>query len=182
AGNGLVLTAASPDTLDVDLLGSSDGTGTTASFSGLEFQGASSDKLTLLQGCSDGQILKWDDSVDVRWECTADDTGGTVSLQTAYNNGNSIETASNTAAIITETTNATNTGDLLQLTYNAGGTGTTSGDALQITLDANTADSNTGNGINIVIDQSQNTGNAILVQDDGAITLFQLNENGGLTL
>jgi hypothetical protein len=107
---------------------------------------------------------------------------GSTSLQNAYDAGNTIETSSNNPVIITETTAASNTGDLLQLTNNAATGGTTSGDALQITLDAADADGNTGNGIFITIDQSQNTGNAILVKDDGANELFKLNEDGALTL
>lgn len=106
---------------------------------------------------------------------------GSVTLQQAYDAGNSIETASNTAVVITETAAASSTGDLLQLTFNAATGGNNAGDALQITLDAVDANGSDGNGINIVIDQSQNTGNAILVQDDAAATLFQLDEDGQLT-
>jgi hypothetical protein len=107
---------------------------------------------------------------------------GAASLQASYSGGNTIETASNTAVVITETGGAAQTGDLLQLTYDAATGGNNAGDALQITLDAADANGTDGNGINIVIDQSQNTGNAILVQDDLAATLFALDEDGQVTL
>ena len=61
----------------VDLLDSQETGGTTtANNSGLEFEGASDDELTLLQGCADGEILQWAESTD-QWACDADD-GGTV--------------------------------------------------------------------------------------------------------
>jgi hypothetical protein len=47
---------------------------TTSSGSGLEIVSAG---LALLQGCSDNQILAWDEDTDV-WACAADSTGGTV--------------------------------------------------------------------------------------------------------
>jgi hypothetical protein len=64
--------------LDVDILDANDGTGAIASDSGMEFQGAGSDELTLLQGCADGEILKWDD-VATDWECQPDNTSATNS-------------------------------------------------------------------------------------------------------
>ena len=76
--------------------------------------------------------------------------GGGGTLQTAYNAGNTIETAANNPVLITETgAGVASTGDLLQLTNNPGAGGTTAGDALQITLDAADANGNSGNGIYI---------------------------------
>lgn len=49
---------------------------TTVSPSGTEII---SDRVTLLQGCSDGQILKWEESSDT-WKCQADSSGGTPTL------------------------------------------------------------------------------------------------------
>lgn len=49
------------------------GVGNTSSASGLEFESA---ELTMLQGCADGQLLKWTESSDT-WGC-ASDTGGTI--------------------------------------------------------------------------------------------------------
>ena len=45
--------------------------GTTQSVSGLEFESA---ELTLLQGCADNEILKWDETAD-DWNCEADSGG-----------------------------------------------------------------------------------------------------------
>jgi hypothetical protein len=75
--DGLLISSSA---VSIDLLDANDGTGAIASDSGLEFQGAGSDELTLLQGCSDGQVLKWDD-VATDWECQADnDSGGSTAL------------------------------------------------------------------------------------------------------
>ncbi|MEX0621369.1 MAG: hypothetical protein WD187_00005, partial [Candidatus Woykebacteria bacterium] len=80
AGNGI---STSGDVVAVDLLGVTDSVGASFSFSGLEFGGAGSDKLTLLQGCSEGHVLKWDNDTDGRWECQADATGtsGIIEVQ-----------------------------------------------------------------------------------------------------
>ncbi len=62
AGNGIT---ASADSIAVSLLTTSDSSGASSSNSGLEFQGVGSNALTLLQGCSDNQILKWDEGLGV---------------------------------------------------------------------------------------------------------------------
>ena len=70
AGDGTVLTG---DDVAVDLKTSTEnGVGTASSASGLEFE---SGQLTLLQGCADNEILKWDETDD-DWNCEADVTGG----------------------------------------------------------------------------------------------------------
>ncbi len=68
AGNGLTNTS---NTLTLSLLDSEDGVGNISSRSGLEFAGANSNQLSLLQGCSDGQLLKWDGTTNM-WKCSAD--------------------------------------------------------------------------------------------------------------
>jgi len=108
--------------------------------------------------------------------------GAGGSLQGSYDSGATIETASNVAVVITETSAAANTGDLLQLTANAATGGTFSGDALQITMDAVDANGYTGNGLRIVVDQSQNTGSPILIEDDAGVDLLAVSETGGLTV
>ncbi len=70
-GNGLNIASNS---LVIDLLSSSDGIGSMSSNSGLEFAGTGSNQLSLLQGCDDGDVLKWDNISQV-WEC-APDVGG----------------------------------------------------------------------------------------------------------
>jgi hypothetical protein len=82
-GNGLSGGAAGSEgaalSLSVALLSAVDGGGVNASFSGLEFGGAGSNELTLLQGCSDEQLLKWDDGAS-QWVCSNDLGGGTVGI------------------------------------------------------------------------------------------------------
>jgi hypothetical protein len=82
-GNGL---AESSGVLTISLLDVEDSVGLTFSRSGLEFGGPSSDQLTLLQGCSAGQILKWSET-NHRWECSADEGSGVgTSKWTEQNN------------------------------------------------------------------------------------------------
>jgi hypothetical protein len=64
AGNGIATTGASTGetiahTLSVSLLGAADSVGATSSNSGLEFAGASSNQLSLLQGCANLDVLAW---------------------------------------------------------------------------------------------------------------------------
>ncbi len=87
AGNGISGTVASEGatpTLDIDLLVAADGTGVTSSNSGLEFAGASSDKLALIQGCSNGQGISWNDTTNL-WECTSFSAGLSGTGTTGYN-------------------------------------------------------------------------------------------------
>ncbi|QQR78763.1 MAG: hypothetical protein IPJ68_00545 [Candidatus Moraniibacteriota bacterium] len=79
-GNGITGGSAGSEgaslTLTLDLLDSADGTGSTSSNSGLEFQGASSNELALLQGCADNEILSWNNTTNV-WQCaTVSGVGG----------------------------------------------------------------------------------------------------------
>src|SRR3989344_4282676 len=159
AGNGISVAA---DSVAVKLLTSADSTGGTSSNSGLEFQGASSDSLTLLQGCAHNEILKWGDSgsggTDT-WACAADTGGG----------GNSFETINAPAGTdpvadsATDTLNLTVTGTNLTITGTAGtdtldfdisestlaGTGLgVSGDGLVV----NVASGITTSGDNVVLD------------------------------
>ena len=64
---GLIGEGVTP-TLSINLLDSVDSTGGIASNSGLEFGGASNNELTLLQGCTNGQGLQWNDTLG-QWEC-----------------------------------------------------------------------------------------------------------------
>src|SRR5690606_23777318 len=108
--------------------------------------------------------------------CTGCGGGGASDLQGAYDGGNSIETAANTAVVVTETTATANTGNLLELTFNAATGGTTSGDALLITLDAVDSNGNSGNGLHIVVDTSQNSGLLALFETDTGTDLFSVSE------
>ncbi|MEI9966630.1 MAG: hypothetical protein WDN67_03260 [Candidatus Moraniibacteriota bacterium] len=85
-GNGISGSSASEGgtpTIAIDLLDSADGTGSTSSNSGLEFQGSGSNELGLLQGCSNGQGLSWNDSTNV-WECASFSAGLTGSGTNGY--------------------------------------------------------------------------------------------------
>ncbi len=65
SGNGISGSSASEGgtpTIAIDLLDSADGTGSTSSNSGLEFQGSGSNELTVLQGCANNEVLSWNDS------------------------------------------------------------------------------------------------------------------------
>lgn len=68
-GNGLT---SVDNTVNVEIKDNAeDAVGSAESVSGLEFESA---ELTLLQGCSDNFILKWDETAD-DWNCEADATG-----------------------------------------------------------------------------------------------------------
>jgi hypothetical protein len=87
SGNGLTVSSGS---LTINVPAATDGlSATTSSGSGLEVLSAG---LALLQGCTNGQILEWNETTDV-WACGNDDAGGGSStLQIAYDNGNTILT------------------------------------------------------------------------------------------
>ncbi len=95
AGNGITVNA---DDITVRVAASADAlSATTSSGSGLEVLGSG---LTLLQGCSNNQVLKWNETTDV-WACAADtdtDTDAqTLSLVTdtlSISGGNSVSLAS----------------------------------------------------------------------------------------
>jgi len=78
AGSTLVTLTLATGFIDADAitLTTSGGAGAAFSSSGLE---VASDGLTLLKGCTNNQVLKWDDTTDVRWEC-ADDTSGATGI------------------------------------------------------------------------------------------------------
>jgi len=61
---------------------SNDGVGSTSSSSGLEFDGSN---VGLLQGCADGQTLKWDDT-NSQWICGSDRATASTVLSGNYTN------------------------------------------------------------------------------------------------
>ena len=78
AGSGNTAVTLSTGMIDADaisLVSATNGFTGTSSASGLATY---SDTLSLLQGCSDGQILKWVESTDT-WDCGADSAGGGLS-------------------------------------------------------------------------------------------------------
>jgi hypothetical protein len=87
AGNGIAVNA---DDIAVRTTSSANGlSSTTSNGSGLEVL---SSGLALLQGCADGEILKWNESTDV-WACAADSGAGgagSQSLDDTYGYGSTI--------------------------------------------------------------------------------------------
>ncbi|MGH9857648.1 MAG: MerR family DNA-binding transcriptional regulator, partial [Acidobacteriota bacterium] len=85
--SSITLTTTTGD-LDADAIGliSSDGSGSTSSGSGLEVD---ADRLGLIQGCSTGQVLKWDDATSV-WECANDTGGGGAGVINIENNDTTV--------------------------------------------------------------------------------------------
>ena len=85
ANGGIVVNA---NDIALTVAASADGISvTTSSGSGLEI---ASTGLALLQGCSDSQILKWNETSDT-WGCAADATGGgSSSMDDAYNIGSTV--------------------------------------------------------------------------------------------
>ena len=97
-GNGIsggVATEGGTPTLAIDLLDSADGSsGVTNSNSGLEFQGAGNNELTLLQGCTNNDVLSWNDTTNV-WSCSSVSgaggiTGTGTATQVAYFTSSSV--------------------------------------------------------------------------------------------
>ena len=84
-GDGITNTAG---TIAVDLVDDTDGTSATVtSESGLEFLAG---ELSLLRGCSNGELQKWVSSTE-SWDCSADSTGGSPTFD-------SIASGTNTTA------------------------------------------------------------------------------------
>ena len=83
-GSGI---AISSNALSLDILSSSSSAGLSSSRSGLEFNvgAGSKNQLGLLQGCANGQVLKWD-SVNGIWACGSD-VGGISSASISVQEG-----------------------------------------------------------------------------------------------
>jgi hypothetical protein len=85
SANGAIV--ANADNLEFTVAASANAlSATTSSGSGLEILASGA---TLLQGCANGEILKWNETTDV-WACGADAAGSTESLDTAYDAGGTI--------------------------------------------------------------------------------------------
>ncbi|KKQ81891.1 MAG: Virion structural protein, partial [Candidatus Woesebacteria bacterium GW2011_GWA1_38_8] len=93
AGSGSIAITTAVGYIDADAIGliSSDGTGLTSSASGLE---TDSDRLGLLQGCSNSQVLKWNNTTNT-WDCGNDD-GGTVGIINVESNDTTLYTGIST--------------------------------------------------------------------------------------
>ncbi len=154
SGNGGIV--ANPD--DITLTLTTSGTaGATSSNSGLEILAGG---LTLLKGCGDTEILKWNNTTDV-WACAADGGGNSFStIDTPAGTDPVADSSTDTLQLLASGSNLTITGadDPETVTFNIdetvlAGTGLgSSGDALLV----NTASGVTTSGDNVVIDQNFN--------------------------
>jgi hypothetical protein len=120
ASGGLTLTGTEGASLGILLPAATDAlSATTSSGSGLELL---SGGLAMLQGCSDGQILKWNETTDV-WACAADSTGGSPALSSilAATGTNSINNGNHAQTWNWQLTGSTNG---MNFTENAASTGT----------------------------------------------------------
>ncbi|MBI4153389.1 hypothetical protein HY503_00090, partial [Candidatus Woesebacteria bacterium] len=89
AGSGLSGGGASGDvTIDINLDTTAADGSTTSSVSGLE---VTSDELSLIRGCANDELLKWNNT-SFTWACAADVGAAGSSLQGAYDAGNTITT------------------------------------------------------------------------------------------
>lgn len=175
---------------DALTLTSTGGTGATASNSGLEIV---SDGLTLLKGCTDGQLLEWTDAGG--WACANDDTGGGGgSLQGAYdgdvNGGDAIILMTSTdGSIIFQTIAGTQfqvaaaaapTVDVTAITNAGQGTVTDGVDGLTITFvqgtDTNGTDANAG--LRIAVTPGAEANNTIVALDIDNTTPGAATEKG----
>ncbi len=120
AGNGISVNA---DDIAVRTAVSTDGlSSTTSSGSGIEVLASG---VTLLQGCSDGQILKWNETSDV-WACNLDNgVSGVGTLDSATKSANGAVISGNN--IVLQTADATNPGLVSTGTQTFGGNKTFAG-------------------------------------------------------
>jgi hypothetical protein len=157
-GNGLTVSTGA---LTVLVAPSADAlSGTTSSGSGLEVL---SSGLAMLQGCADGQVLKWNETTDV-WECSADNSGGASSFTSS---GGIIDKttasdrlrllygdAADTQLTIENTTNAiipTVDASVIDLTGGTTGIVTNGVDGLSIAAEFGNGTANTNAGLHIAI-------------------------------
>jgi hypothetical protein len=83
SGSSLIGLTTATGYLDADAISfiSADGAGGNSSASGLE---TDTDRLGLLQGCANGQVLKWNDT-SALWECSNDSGGATAVINVESN-------------------------------------------------------------------------------------------------
>ena len=137
AGDGLILTAASPDTLDVDLNATLDGVGSVSNLAGMEFTATA--ELALLQGCANNEILKWADA-GATWDCSADNSGGGGA--NSFETWNTPAGTNPVAESATDTINIESSGGILI-------TGTAGTDTADFTLDLNATLDGVGSSSNL---------------------------------
>nr|MBP7118871.1 helix-turn-helix domain-containing protein [Candidatus Woesebacteria bacterium] len=153
-GNGLQV---SGNTLTLSLPTATDAlSSTTSTGSGLEVL---STGLTLLQGCSTGQVLKWNEAND-SWEC-GNDTGGSAAIVNVYTDGTPVGASVDTINFGTDFTvtasptnqanvsvadDALNFSELSDSLVLDAATTITAGSALSLTIGNNATLTTTGTG------------------------------------
>ena len=146
-------------------LSTADGTGGTSSGSGLEIDG---DALGMLQGCADGEILKWDDG-GATWDCATDNAGG--------GGANSFETMNAPAGTDPVADSAT---DTLNWANGSGIaiTGDATTDTLTVALGPLTADWNQTGAFDIILN---NADSQLQILESTGGTFFGTLDAGDLT-
>ena len=109
AGSGNVDITLATGALNADALGLITGGGLATS----------GNKLGLLQSCSDGEILKWDNSTSA-WICSADALGGAGSLQDVYDNAAALTTSSGKEIDITLADSAVDSNFIIYIASGSG--------------------------------------------------------------
>jgi hypothetical protein len=123
--------AVSGNSIAVDLLTADDQVGSASNQSGMEFGDTGSDKLALLRGCANTEILKFNTTGGL-WECKVDNSGGSPTLDSvaAATGTSSINSGDN--AIVWNWQLTTASKNAFEFTENVAGTAT--GDAVLVDI------------------------------------------------
>ena len=194
SNGGLTMTGTEGGSLGIDLPAATDALSvTTSSGSGLELLVSG---VTLLQGCSDGQLLKWNETADT-WGCSADNTGAGGGVSTIKEGGTNIVTSAvalnyvaadfiitdETAGVAGITIDYANSKIIRKsdsaVTFDAGATFSTTGNLNGVTI--NTATGASGNSGAITIQ----TGGTSVSGTSGSVTIDTgagVTSNGAITI
>ncbi len=177
AGNGITVNA---NDITVDTLDSADAlSSTTSNGSGLEVLASG---IGLLQGCSDNQILKWNEAGDL-WGCAADASGGSMTIGTINSQTKSADGAVISSGVLyMQTADGTNPGLVSTGAQSFAGNKTFS-DALIATC-TNTStnvlcDGGNTRGAGIVLGSNDNFGLTFETNNTTAMTIAN---NGAITI
>jgi hypothetical protein len=183
SANGAIV--ANADNIEFTVAASANAlSATTSSGSGLEILASGA---TLLQGCADNELLKWDEDTDV-WACGADSTGGTASLDSGYDNGGTITV--DAYNLLVNLADATNDYNLTLDNTTAGAIATafgitTSGGGSSFTVAIDLSDADIGTalalGSNDVTVGGATLSAAEIALLDSGIALSELTDSGTLT-
>lgn len=107
-----------------------------------------------------------------------------ATLQSAYDNGNSVETAA-TPVLVQETSGGALSHSLLSVTGNPATAGTYTGSLVTVTMNAVDANAFSGQGIRVVVYPTKvlsaaSAGAPLLIEDDAGADLFYVMESGSI--